>query len=98
MRFIEHKQLLNIIITQNIDCLENKTNLDRKSIVFAHGNFLEASCMNKECKKNVEINLLNERIKELKVLYCEKCEFPVKHNIVFYGESMPKDFWGSLDV
>ena len=28
MRFIEHKQLLNLIITQNIDCLENKTNLN----------------------------------------------------------------------
>jgi len=98
MRFIEHKQLLNLIITQNIDCLENKTNLNKNNIIFAHGNFLEAACMNKTCNKIYDVNLLNKSIKELKVIYCEKCEYPVKHKVVFYGESLPSDFFDGLDV
>lgn len=98
MRFIEYKQLINIILTQNIDCLENKTNLSRDNIVFAHGNSLDASCVNKKCNKEYDVNLLNENIKKSEVMYCEKCKSPIKHKIVFYGESLPNDFFNGMDV
>jgi NAD-dependent SIR2 family protein deacetylase len=98
MRFIEHKKLLNLIMTQNIDSLENKTNLSKENIIFAHGNFLDASCINRDCETKYDIDLLNESIKELKVLYCEKCKSPIKHKVVFYGESLPKNFYAGLDV
>jgi NAD-dependent SIR2 family protein deacetylase len=98
MRFIEHKKLLNLIMTQNIDSLENKTNLNKENIIFAHGNFLEASCIDKKCETKCEVNSLNESIKKLEVLYCEKCKSPIKHKVVFYGESLPNNFFKGLDV
>lgn len=98
MRFIDYKNMLNLIVTQNIDCLENKTNLPREKIVFAHGNVLDAHCSNPVCKYEIDIDLINRHVRDNKVLYCDKCSAPCKHKIIFYGENLTKDFFDNIDV
>ena len=44
MSFINHKNLLYYIFTQNIDNLESHLNIDKDKIIFARGNLYEASC------------------------------------------------------
>ena len=44
MSFINHKNLLCDIFTQNIDNLESHLNIDKDKIIFARGNLYEASC------------------------------------------------------
>ena len=53
-----------MVYTQNIDCLENKTNLSREKIVFAHGNILAGHCSNAKCNKDIDLELLNKNINE----------------------------------
>ena len=91
--FLVHKGLVNLIITRNIDALELKAKIPREKIIFAHGNMLEAHCY--KCLKDYDIGLQQTHIKEGKVLYCteENCDMAVKPKVVFYGESLPKDFY-----
>ena len=87
-----------MVYTQNIDCLENKTNLSREKIVFAHGNILAGHCSNAKCNKDIDLELLNKNINENKVLFCDKCNSPCKHRIVFYGERLPEEFHTNMEV
>jgi NAD-dependent histone deacetylase SIR2 len=98
MSFLHHKGLLNIIYTQNIDCLELKTQIPESKIVFAHGNSCKAHCP--VCKTDVEIERMNKHIEEGNILYChdEDCKTPCKPKIVFYGESLPKEFNQKMEV
>lgn len=90
--------MLNLAVTQNIDCLENKTNISRNNRIFAHGNVLDAHCSNSKCSSKIDVNLVNQCVKKNKVLYCKNCSSPCKHKIIFYGESLPKEFFTSIDV
>ena len=38
------KKIINIMLTLNIDYLENKTNLSSDKIIYTYENFSEASC------------------------------------------------------
>ena len=88
---VENKGLLNIIFTQNVDALEIKAGVSRDKIVFAHGNRSEANCV--VCNNAVSVDNIQKSISEGKVYYCEKCSGPCKYSVVFFGESMPKDFF-----
>ncbi len=90
--------MLNLVVTQNIDCLDIKTNISRQKIVFAHGNVLDAHCSNSKCENKIDIDLMNKHVKDNKVLYCGKCSAPCKHKIVFYGESLPREFFDNIEV
>ena len=59
--------------------------------MFAHGNFNEGHCP--LCKEERDINMINQGVKEGKVVYCEKCGTPCKANVVFYGEQLSEDFY-----
>ncbi len=98
MRFIDYKNVLNLIVTQNIDCLDNKTNISKNKIIFAHGNILEGHCSNRDCNNEIDIEILNMHVRKNKVLYCEKCNSPCKHKIVFYGEALPQSFRDNFNV
>jgi NAD-dependent histone deacetylase SIR2 len=89
--------LLNLIFTQNIDALELKAGVPREKIVFAHGNILEAHCS--KCHTDYDIKMQQTHIKEGKVLICTEpdCNAPCKPKVVFYGESLPKDFFNKMD-
>jgi len=97
MSFINHKNLLYYIFTQNIDNLESQLNIDKEKIVFAHGNLFEASCP--KCGEKLDFSNYLEYVMNNKIKYCEKCGSPVKSNVVFYGESLSEEFFEkSYDV
>ena len=97
MSFLNHKGLVQVIFTQNIDSLESKASIPLEKVVFAHGNFVEAHCSG--CQKDCEVDLLEKHICEGKVLFCEdeKCKQPIKHKIVFYGENLPPKFFEKMN-
>ena len=97
MSFINHKNLLYYIFTQNIDNLESKLNIDKEKIIFSHGNFYEASCP--KCGEKINFSNYLEYVMNNKIKYCQKCGSPVKSDIVFYGESLSEEFFEkSYDV
>ena len=97
MSFINHKNLLYYIFTQNIDNLESQLNIDKEKIVFCHGNLFEASCP--KCGEKNDFSNYLEYVMNNKIKYCEKCGSPVKSSVIFYGESLSEEFFEkSFDV
>ena len=97
MSFINHKNLLYYIFTQNIDNLESQLNIDKEKIVFCHGNLFEASCP--KCDEKIDFSNYLEYVMNNKIKYCEKCGSPVKSSVIFYGESLSEEFFEkSFDV
>lgn len=97
MSFINHKNLLYYIFTQNIDNLESQLNIEKEKIVYAHGNIFEASCP--KCGDKIDFSNYLEYVMNNKIKYCEKCGSPVKSNVIFYGESLSEElFEKSYDV
>ena len=91
MSFINHKNLLYYIFTQNIDNLESKLNIDKEKIVFSHGNLFEASCP--KCGDKINFSNYLDYVMNNKVKYCEKCGSPIKSSVIFYGESLTEEFY-----
>ena len=92
-------------MTQNIDNLESKTGIDMEKVVQAHGANVGAACS--MCGFAYDRDILDKHFEDKKILRCtqvsketgEPCGFPVKPNIVFFGEKMnPKFFWGQERV
>ena len=83
-------------LTQNIDNLEEKTGIDMKAVIQAHGANRGAHCA--KCKKDQDNQKLQEAIKSQQVLFCNQagCGGPVKPNIVFFGEALPEEFLSAI--
>ena len=97
MSFINHKNLLYYIFTQNIDNIESLLNIDKEKIIYAHGNLYEASCP--KCGEKVDFSNYLDYVNNNKIKYCQKCGSPVKSSVVFYGESLSNEFFEkSYDV
>jgi len=96
MKFLEHKGLLNIIFTQNIDGLELKAGVSKDKMVFCHGNMQEAHCFS--CKTDLNITQMLKSIQDQEIRYCNKCGSPCKMKVVFYGESLPMTFFNSQSI
>ncbi|KAK0545698.1 Sir2 histone deacetylase Hst2 [Tilletia horrida] len=102
-RLLHEKGILKRVFTQNIDTLERLAGLPADQIVEAHGSFAESHCI--RCGTQAEPEWIRERILRGEVAYCEmeRCMRQgggqgglVKPDIVFFGESLPKRFFGLL--
>ena len=91
MGYINSKNKLDYVFTQNIDGLDLKCGIDENKIIFAHGNFETAQCSN--CTKKFDKKVLREHINNEKILYCDECKKPVKPGITFYGEVLSHEFF-----
>ena len=92
MSFLTNKKnIIKYIFTQNIDNLELKAKIPENKLIFAHGSFNKGHCA--QCKKEIDINLINLGIKNQKVVYCDECNGPCKPSIVFYSEALPEEFF-----
>lgn len=93
---LQIKGLLSLNPTQNIDNLEEKTGMDMKKVIQAHGANRGAHCA--KCKHPFDQKTLEQAICEKKgVCYCKQpgCKDqkqPIKPNIVFFGEQLPNEF------
>ena len=86
------KDLLQMLFTQNIDCLERRAGVPTEKIVEAHGSFATQRCI--ECKTEFSDEKMVEHIIKGEVPHCEEegCAGLVKPDIIFFGEQLPKTF------
>ena len=98
---LQEKGMLLLNPTQNIDNLEEKTGMDMRQVIQAHGANRGAHCA--KCKHPFDQKVLEQAISESKgVIYCEQpgCKDkkrPIKPNIVFFGEQLPTEFLAILN-
>lgn len=88
-KLLHNKEMMRYYLTQNIDNLESKADFKAEDVIQAHGANFGATCANQKCLKKADRGDLDQAISEGKVLRCEKCNGPVKPDIVFYGEDLP---------
>ncbi|GKU01013.1 nad-dependent histone deacetylase sir2 [Fusarium langsethiae] len=89
---LARKSLLQMLFTQNIDCLERVAGVPSDRIIEAHGSFAKQRCI--ECKEEYPDDRMKEHVFGGKVPHCDKegCKGLVKPDIVFFGEPLPKAF------
>ncbi|RFN55315.1 nad-dependent histone deacetylase sir2 [Fusarium flagelliforme] len=89
---LARKGLLQMLFTQNIDCLERVAGVPSDKIIEAHGSFAKQRCI--ECKEEYPQDKMEKHVFGGKVPHCDKegCNGLVKPDIVFFGEPLPKAF------
>lgn len=86
--YLESKDKVNLIMTQNIDMLHQKAG--SKKVIECHGSYLTAHCL--KCNKEYKFSEYEKNLKEGSVPYCS-CKGVIKPDIVFFGESLPEFFF-----
>ncbi|GJN76919.1 Sir2 histone deacetylase Hst2 [Purpureocillium lilacinum] len=89
---LARRGLLQMLFTQNIDCLERRAGVPADRIVEAHGSFATQRCI--ECKKEFPDDAMHDHVSRGEVPRCADpdCRGTVKPDIVFFGESLPRAF------
>lgn len=96
IKFLADKKVLWKNLTQNIDNLEEKTGIEMdKYVVQAHGANRGAYCPG--CSKKHDKEELQQCFREDRIMRCSRCEGPVKPDIVFFGEQLPRSFHDAYD-
>lgn len=92
LALLAKKRMLQMLFTQNIDCLERAAGVPADKIVEAHGSFATQRCI--ECKTEFPDDEMREHVNEGKVPRCKElsCNGLVKPDIVFFGEALPAAF------
>lgn len=89
---LDEKYMLQMLFTQNIDCLERRAGVPGEKIVEAHGSFATQRCI--ECKTEYPDDLMKKAVESGNVPHCivPQCNGLVKPDIVFFGEQLPEAF------
>ncbi len=83
---LEHKNLLQGIITQNIDNLHQRAK--SRNVVEFHGNFQRFYCQ--KCRTEYSLEKVHESIQNNNIpVYCSNCNGLVRPDVVFFGEAIP---------
>ncbi|KAH8599258.1 DHS-like NAD/FAD-binding domain-containing protein [Bisporella sp. PMI_857] len=95
---LHEKELLSMLFTQNIDCLDRKAGVPDEKIVEAHGSFATQRCI--ECKTEFPDDLMKKAVDTAEPPHCivPQCNGLVKPDIVFFGEGLPPDFFTKRDL
>lgn len=80
---LERKGVLKSVITQNVDGLHHEAG--NSDVIEYHGNHRWLVCQN--CSKRIP--LAREVVRILPYPTCEKCNTPLKPDVVFFGEGIP---------
>ncbi|KAL5531064.1 hypothetical protein ACEPAG_3940 [Sanghuangporus baumii] len=96
IKLLADKELLHTCFTQNIDTLERAAGVPTDKIIEAHGSFADQHCV--ECGASYPEDKIKKKIDEQEIPICEKpgCGGFVKPDIVFFGESLPPNFFRRL--
>lgn len=87
---LAEKGLLQMLFTQNIDCLERAAGVPADKIVEAHGSFATQRCI--ECKVEFPDEHMRAHVLRGDVPRCGECKGLVKPDITFFGEALPRAF------
>ncbi|PTB64685.1 NAD-dependent deacetylase sirtuin-2 [Trichoderma citrinoviride] len=87
---LAEKGLLQMLFTQNIDCLERTAGVPADKIVEAHGSFATQRCI--ECQVEFPDADMKAHVHRGEVPRCKECNGLVKPDITFFGEALPRAF------
>ncbi|KXJ93862.1 DHS-like NAD/FAD-binding domain-containing protein [Microdochium bolleyi] len=95
---LARRNLLRMLFTQNIDCLERAAGVPGDIIVEAHGSFASQRCI--DCKAPFPDKEMREHVELGDPPSCTQpgCEGLVKPDIVFFGEQLPSTFFDNRHV
>lgn len=95
---LDQKWMLQMLFTQNIDCLERRAGVTGDKIVEAHGSFATQRCI--DCKTEYPDDLMKKAVENAEVPHCivPQCNGLVKPDIVFFGEKLPEAFFRNEHV
>jgi NAD-dependent deacetylase len=83
---LEHRGLLEAVITQNIDRLHAKAGSER--VIEVHGSIATSSCT--ACRTSYEIEKVGELFDDDGIATCACCFGKVKPDVVLFGELLPE--------
>jgi NAD-dependent deacetylase len=83
---LEHRGMLQAIVTQNIDRLHSKAGSER--VIEVHGSIATSSCTT--CATSYPIETVGEIFDEDGVATCACCLGKVKPDVVLFGELLPE--------
>jgi NAD-dependent deacetylase len=83
---LERRDLLQAVITQNIDTLHHKAGSER--VIEVHGSIRTSSCQS--CGAEFRLERVEELFAEDGVARCTDCDGPVKPDVVLFGEFLPE--------
>jgi len=83
---LEHRGLLDAVITQNIDRLHSKAGSDR--VIEVHGSIASSSCTT--CGSSYPLETVGELFDEDGIATCACCMGKVKPDVVLFGELLPE--------
>src|SRR5215212_6288797 len=84
---LEHRGLIDAVVTQNIDRLHRRAGSQR--VIEVHGSIDECVCL--ECGGRVGLDRVLRLMREYPgAPECEACISPLKPNVVLFGELLPE--------
>ena len=83
---LEHRGLLDAVVTQNIDRLHSKAGSDR--VIEVHGSIASSSCTT--CGSKYPLESVGELFDEDGIATCACCMGKVKPDVVLFGELLPE--------
>jgi NAD-dependent deacetylase len=84
---LEHRGLLEAVVTQNIDRLHAKAGSER--VIEVHGSIATSSCT--VCRSSYELEKVGELFDDDGVATCACCFGKVKPDVVLFGELLPEE-------
>jgi NAD-dependent deacetylase len=84
---LEHRGLVDAVVTQNIDGLHERAG--SRDVVEVHGSIRSASCL--ECGVRVPLRDVVAALAEAPAPPCPACSAIVKPDVVMFGELLPVD-------
>jgi NAD-dependent deacetylase len=84
---LERRDLLDAVITQNIDQLHHKAGSER--VIEVHGSIRTSSCQS--CGGEFQLADVEDLFAEDGAARCSDCSGPVKPDVVLFGELLPAD-------
>ncbi|XP_076042724.1 NAD-dependent protein deacetylase sirtuin-2-like isoform X2 [Oratosquilla oratoria] len=94
IKLLHDKGLLLRHYTQNIDTLEYVAGVPVEKMVEAHGTFRTSHCLS--CQKSYDQDWMKDQIFADKIPTCTDCNDLVKPDIIFFGESLPSEFFAHM--
>ena len=94
LKLLDQKGILLRHYTQNIDGLEDLTDLEVTRTIQAHGHIRSGTCL--RCSRSYPFEYLKEKVIAHEVPKCTECAGVIKPDVVLFGEGLPRGFWNHV--